>query len=134
MNHNGKSQAEPERIVLDVGRSQLQHFTGADRRCRGLELPEGVLLRFTMSQALYFYLRTGAESGHIVTRVFASDSPYDRQKTEIGTVRTPMFEPQAEHGHIEKVECLVRDWVDFVSQDEDSGPDFKTFALAKRVS
>src|SRR5258707_719304 len=69
---------------------QIQHFQGADARCRGLQLPEGILLRYTLSSALYFYLRTAIQNGKISTRVYASDSPYDREKAHIGEITTPM--------------------------------------------
>src|SRR5258706_16349566 len=75
---------------------QIEHFQHADARCRGLRLPEGVLLRYTMSTALYFYLRTGIQDGKITTQIYASDSPYDREKAIIGEVMTAMFEPQAD--------------------------------------
>ena len=45
-----------------------------------------IILRHTRSRSLYFYLRTQVEDGKIKTQVFATDSPYDRQKTSIGSV------------------------------------------------
>jgi hypothetical protein len=87
----------PEDTILhETNRMQVEHFRDADPRCRAMQLPEGVLLRYMLSRSLCFYLRSGVRDGNITTRVFASDSPYDRQKTDIGEVRTPMFAPQAD--------------------------------------
>ena len=88
-----------------------------------------ILLRSTRSASLYFYLRTGVEEGKIKTQVFASDSPYDRQKAGIGAVVTPMFEPGADYGHLEKLEGLIRDWVDFVQEGPDPARDFQSFRV-----
>jgi hypothetical protein len=63
----------------------LRHFERTDSRCRGLQLPDGLMLRFNQSTTLFFYLRrTEVKDGKIVTRVFVSDSPYDREKAFIG--------------------------------------------------
>jgi hypothetical protein len=61
--------------------------------------------------------------------VFASNSPYDRQKTSIGSVVTPMFEPGADHDHLMRLEDLIRDWVDFVQEEPDSTGDFQSFKV-----
>ena len=116
--------------VLDVMRHQLQHFQEADPRCRALQLPEGLMLRYTLSQALYFYLRTGVAEGQLRTRVYASDSPYDRCKADVGEVLTPMFEAVADRVHLDKLERLLRSWVDFVKEDVglEEG-DFKSFPV-----
>src|SRR5207248_1189588 len=95
-----------DRVVLQATRNQLEHFQGADPHCRAVQLPEGIMLRYNQARSLYFYLRTGLEGGNILTRVFASDSPYDRQKTGIGEVTTPMFDPRADHIHLEKLQQL----------------------------
>jgi hypothetical protein len=118
-----------DRIVSEVTRNQLQHFTKSDPRCRALQLPEGLMLRYTLSRALYFYLRTGVRDGKIATRVYASDSPYERQKTSIGEVLTPMFEPHADQTHLKKVERLLYAWVDFVKEAQDDEVSFKSFPL-----
>ncbi len=128
MNPQDGSSGE-ERVVLEVTHHQLEHFTTSDPRCRGLQLPEGLLLRYTLSRALYFYLRTGVRDGKITTRVFASDSPYDRQKATIGDVLTPMFDPQADQTHLLKVQRLVQAWVDFVKEAPDDEVAFKTFSV-----
>jgi hypothetical protein len=118
-----------EKIAFELTRNHLQHFTNADPRCRGLQLPEGLLLRYTLSHALYFYLRTDVRDGKICTRVFASDSPYDRQRTSIGEVQTPLFEPRADANHLVKVERLLHSWVDFVRESPDDEITFKSFAV-----
>ena len=69
------------------------------------------------------------EDGKIKTQVFASDSPYDRQKASIGSVITPMFEPRSELAHVEKLETLVRNWVEFVHSELDSGREFQSFKV-----
>jgi hypothetical protein len=125
---------EDERVVADINRTQLQRLTEADPRCRGLELPEGVMLRYTLAQSLFFYLRTGVKDGKITTRVYASDSPYDRQKATVGEVRTPMFEPAADARHLDKIQRLLYDWVDFVKDETDAPGDFRSFEVDARQS
>jgi hypothetical protein len=116
-------------VVDAVGR-QLAHFKTITPPCRGLQLPDGVLLRSTRSASLYFYLRTGVDNGKIKTHVFASNSPYDREKTAIGSVITPMFDPDADYSHLMQLEKLIRDWVDFVQEEPDSTRDFQSFQIA----
>jgi hypothetical protein len=128
MSHNGFHN-DDTKIADQVISRQLAHFKNINPPCRGLELPDGILLRHTLSASLYFYLRTGVENGKIETQVFASDSPYDRQKASIGTVVTPMFEPRADYAHMEKLEKLIRDWVEFVQEQADIGPDFRSFKV-----
>jgi hypothetical protein len=118
-------QAEP---LARLARLHKDHFTAADPCCRSLELPEGLLLRYTAAQALYFYLRTGVNDGKIVTAVYASDCPYERQKALVGEASTPMFEPRADLTHLRKVEELVRAWVEFV-KDAPLDRDFISFPL-----
>jgi hypothetical protein len=127
MSDNGTTEAEHE-IDEAVGQ-QLEHFQNITPPCRGMQLPDGVILRHTLSRSLYFYLRTRVEEGKIKTQIFASDSPYDRQKASIGSVVTPMFEHRSDHVHLEKLEDLIRRWVDFVQEDPDSGPDFQSFQV-----
>jgi hypothetical protein len=121
-----------DRVLIEVTKHQLEHFTQSDPRCRGMQLPEGLLLRYTLSRALYFYLRTGVRDGKICTRIFASDSPYDRQKSFIGELLTPMFELRADHTHLRKVEKLLYDWVDFVKEQQDDEVSFKPFHVDER--
>src|SRR6516164_8629806 len=99
-----------DQVVVEAIGGQLAYFKNINPPCRGLELPDGVLLRSTRSTALYFYLRTGVDNGKIKTHVFASDSPYDREKTGIGSVVTPMFEPGADYDHLMHLEKLIRGW------------------------
>jgi hypothetical protein len=121
--------ATEDQIVTEVIGSQLEHFRHIDPPCRGLELPDGILLRHTVSKSLYFYLRTLVEDGKISTLVFASDTPYDRQKAGIGSVSTPMFERRADQVHLERLEKLIREWVEFVREDPDSVRDFQSFTV-----
>jgi hypothetical protein len=78
---------------------------------------------------LFFYLRTAIDNGKIKTQIFASDSPYDRQRAGIGTVVTPMFEARADYEHLQKLERLIRDWVDFVKEAPDFAGDFQSFKV-----
>jgi hypothetical protein len=94
-----------------------------------MELPDGIILRHTQSRSLYFYLRTRVEDGKVKTQVFASDSPYDRQKTSIGSVITPMFEHQSDEVHLEKLESVIRKWVEFVQEEIDPGQEFQSFQV-----
>ena len=122
--------SDDDKVVSGMNRTQLERFTGADARCRGLELPEGLMLRYNLSRSLYFYLRTGVKDGKIGTVIFASDSPYERQKTMVGEVSTPMFATQADASHLDRVEQMLYAWVDFIKDDADSeGRDFTTFEM-----
>ena len=120
---------DPQEVLHSTTRIQATHFQNADPHCRSLELPEGVLLRYTQARALFFYLRSGVSDGQITTAVHASDSPYERQKALIGEVRTPMFEPHADANHLRKVEKLVRAWVEFVNESDSPEDDFLSFPL-----
>jgi hypothetical protein len=121
--------SDDEKIVAGMTRTQMARFTGNDPRCRGLELPEGLLLRYNLSQSLYFFLKTGVKDGNIVTQVFATDTPYDRQKALVGCVTTPMFTPQADACHLDRVESMLYSWVEFVKDEAEAGRDFSTFAM-----
>jgi hypothetical protein len=124
--------AGDEKIAYELTRNHLVHFTNADPRCRGVQLPEGLLLRYMLTQSLYFYLRTTMRDGKIWTRIYASDSPYDRQKTVIGEVWTPMFERRADVAHLEKVTRMLHAWVDFVKENPEDEVTFKDFPVEER--
>jgi hypothetical protein len=128
-NEDGNIQCGTDQLVVEAIGSQLAYFENISPPCRGLELPDGLLLRSTRSDSLYFYFRTGADNGKIKTDVFASDSPYDRQKAGIGSVVTPMFEPGADYNHLMQLEKLIRGWVDFVQEEPDSTRDFQSFLV-----
>jgi hypothetical protein len=129
MSDKGRIGVPEDRIVVEAIGTQLEHFRNLNPPCRGLELPDGILLRHTQSASLYFYLRTGVDNGKIKTQVFASDSPYDRQRSAIGTVATPMFEAGADRIHLEKLERLIRNWVEFVGDEPAPGSDFQSFKV-----
>src|SRR5437660_6887142 len=114
-------------IVEEFQHRQLEQLRQADPRCRVMEMPDGVLLRYTLAQSLYFYLRSRVEDGKLTTRVWASDSPYDRQKAHVGDVLTPMFSEQADANQLRKVLALLRDWVRFVADDLGEGNEFVAF-------
>src|SRR3954453_11831304 len=120
---------DDDQVVAGMTRTQLERFTGSDPRCRGLELPEGLMLRYNLSRSLFFYLKTGVKDGKIVTRIFASDSPYEREKTLVGEVITPMFAPQADASQLDRVERMLYAWVEFVKDEADPGRDFTTFQM-----
>ena len=125
--------AKDEHAVVEEFQSrQLELLRRADPRCRVLELPEGVLLRYALAQSLYFYLRSRVEDGKLTTRVWASDSPYDRQKAHVGDVLTPMFSEQADANQLRKVLALLRDWVRFVADDLGEGNEFVAFEFHDR--
>jgi hypothetical protein len=119
-------------VTVEVISTQLQHFTNSVPPRRGMQLPDGILLRHNLSQDLYFYIRTRVEDGKIKSRVFASDSPYDRQKAEIGAIETPMFDPKADTLHLEKLERLLQSWVEFVGAEADLAQEFQSFVLNDR--
>src|SRR5262249_23027981 len=100
MASKAEKNGEDSEAAREAARTQFEHFRAVAPRCRVMQLPEGLLLRYTPVQALYFYLRTGASDGRIVTMIYASDSPYDPRKTTIGEARTPMFEDEADFKHL----------------------------------
>ena len=120
---------DDDKIVTEVIHSQLEHFRKSRPPCRGMQLSDGILLRHTLSRSLYYYLRTAVENGKIKTSVFATDSPYDLQRSSIGVVSTGMFEHRADHIHLEKLEELIREWADFVRDVPDSAQDFQSFKI-----
>jgi hypothetical protein len=124
-------QRNEESALNEATRTQLEHFRDADHHCRAMQLPDGLLLRYTLAQSLYFYLRSVVDSGNLRTRVFASDSPYDREKADIGEVKTPIFAPQADQTHLQSLERLLRAWIEFV-KDANQEPTFKSFELGGR--
>lgn len=127
MDEMGPSQ---DRVITRVNRKQVEHFGSTDSTCRALRLPDGVLLRYTLHPSLYFFLTSENSDGHVVTRVFATDSPYDRRKIKIGEAITTMFDrPEAEPDHLQQVEVLLRTWLDFLVDDPNAQEDFKVFGL-----
>jgi hypothetical protein len=131
MRHNGQA-PDDDKVIVEANHHQLEYFARIEPPCRGMEIPDGILLRYNLSVALFFYLKTSVVDGKIVTQVFASDSPYDRQKSWIGEVRTPMFEADADRNHLQRLERLLRGWVDFVKDVPDLDQDFTTFPINDR--
>jgi hypothetical protein len=126
---DGESRPDDEVSIIGTINTQLQHFRNSDPPCLGLQLPDGILLRHTRSRSLYFYLRTRIDDGKIKTQVYASDSPYERQRASLGEVSTPMFDGEADANHLEKLEGLLRDWVDFVREQPMTIQEFQGFDL-----
>jgi hypothetical protein len=122
---------DAERVLQQTAAVHLKHFEQSDSRCRGMQLPDGLLLRYTLSSALFFYLRTGVDNGKLVTRAFASDTPYDWQKTPLGELVTPMFEESADRRHLEKVQQLLHSWIEFVTPTPDTDRPFAAFATGQ---
>jgi hypothetical protein len=123
------SAASADQAFDEFQHKQLEHFRRLEPRCKAMQLPEGLLLRYTLAKALYFYLRSGVRDGKIATRIYASDSPYDRQKAHIGEVTTPMFESDADFHHLVKVQALLRAWVNFVKDGAEGDQDFTAFPV-----
>jgi hypothetical protein len=126
--------ASEDRVVTQVNHTQMAHFARSDSNCRVLRMPDGVLLRYTQHPSLYFFLTSENVDGNVVTRIFASDSAYERQKIKIGDVKTPMFDqPLSEPDHLKQVEGLLRSWVDFTSiNDSIPEQDFKVLGVKDR--
>jgi hypothetical protein len=118
-----------QRLSDEINRAHLRELEHCDRRCRAMPMPDGVMLRYTLSGSLYFYLATKVVEGSIATRVFASDTPYHRDKTVIGQARTPMFDPDADRKHLEKIRRMLHSWVDFVRGDVETDRDFFSFQV-----
>lgn len=132
MRHNGQAPDE-DKVIAEANHHQLEYFARTEPPCRGMEIPEGILLRYNLSIALYFYLKSSVVDGKITTQAFASDTPYDRKKALIGEVRTPMFEADADRIHLERLERLLRGWVDFVKDVPDLEKDFTSFPINDRA-
>ena len=123
---------DEDKVVNKVTTDQLQHFANGQSGVHGIELPKGVMLRYNLASALYFFLETGVNDGDIRTCVFASDSPYDKvNRVLVSEVRTPMFQDNANETHSTKVEDAVHDWVRFVSEDieVDESQPFTSFQM-----
>ena len=133
MERDEKTTAE-DRVITQVNHTQMEHFARNDSNCRVLRMPDGVLLRYTMHPSLYFFLTSENADGNVVTRIFASDSPYERQKIKIGDVKTPMFDHSlSDPDHLKLVESMLRGWVDFIVIDESiPTQDFKVFEMNNR--
>lgn len=124
---SGSSSGDEEQASA-ANHNQLAHFT--ERKCQGVELPEGVLLRYNQgNEPMYFFLRTTVIQGKICTSIYASDNPYEKEKSAIGELKTAMFEEDADVLHLEKVEKAVRDWIMFVSPSEDNAEPFASFSM-----
>lgn len=111
MNDGAKTDAEA-RVANAIGQ-QLEHFRNMSPRCRGVELPDGIILCPAPTQSLYFYLRTRAEGDEIMTQVFASDSPYDRQKAAIGSAFMSRTDYKSSL-FINSINNLMNDWIEFI--------------------
>jgi hypothetical protein len=136
-----QSQNQHDQIVLESCRNQLEYFTAADPRCRGLQLPEGVMLRYNLERSLYFYFRTRCDDGKINTQVYSTDCPFEMQKSQIGNISTPLFsqetygfDPTADRNHVGKLEKLVHDWISFIKEVPDEAEGFSSFALDPSVT
>lgn len=123
-------------VLAEVNQSQLRYFTTADQRCRGLELPEGILLRYNMAKSLYFYLRTSVEDGAVITKAYSSDTPFDYRKVVIGEVSTPMFDKKShqfdgdvDRKQIEKLRTLLHAWVNFIADTAAASFAFSSFSM-----
>jgi hypothetical protein len=122
--------APPDEIFVEFQGRTLQLMDGADSRCRAMQLPEGLLLRYILAKTLYFYLRTRSKDANLSTQIYATDSPYDPCKTEISEVLTPMFDEGADEIHLKKVQQVLRSWVHFVREQTDGDEeDFVAFPL-----
>ena len=128
-------------IIVESSRAQLEYFTQVDSRCRGVQLPEGVMLRYVSAKSLFFYLRTGLHDGKIVTHVYATDSPYDMQKCCIGAVTTALFDlgsqrfdPLADQHQVSKLENFLNAWVEFIGESTDDAERFSSFHLDPRLT
>lgn len=123
---------DEDKVVNKVTTDQLQHFANGQSGVHGIELPKGVMLRYNLATALYFFLETGVNDGDIRTCVFASDSPYDKvNRVLVSEVRTPMFQDNANEIHSTRVEDAVHDWVRFVSEEVevDESQPFTSFQM-----
>jgi hypothetical protein len=122
-----------DRVITRVNNTQAEHFTGSDSNCRVLRMPDGVMLRYTLHRSLFFFLGSENVDGFVITRIFASDTAYERQKIKLGEVSTPMFDQkESEPNHLLQVEALLRAWIDFIAEDPSADQDFKPFELKNR--
>lgn len=114
----------PEEPVSVLAQYQLQHFTSIEPKCKGVELAEGILLRYRSEKPLFFFLRSFVEGEEIVTRIFSSDSAFDKEKTFVRELRTTNRERCADVVHLEQIERTLRDFVIFVADLADGEEPF----------
>jgi hypothetical protein len=122
-----------DRLISRVHRTQAEHFEHSDTNCRAMRMPDGVMLRYTLHRSLFFFLGSENIDGFVITRIFASDTAYERQKIKLGEVSTPMFDQnESEPNHLVQVETLLRSWTDFVAEEAAAGADYNVFSFKNR--
>ncbi|QGJ69782.1 Hypothetical protein PBC10988_14690 [Planctomycetales bacterium 10988] len=129
--------AKEEEVIDRYSKGQLAHFSEASKeKVQGIQLPKGVMLRYNLAESLYFYLETAVDGGGIVTKVYASNSPYEKDnRVMVGEMRTPIFDEKTGEDsnvvHSRKVEQAVNDWISFVDDQAEVDEDqpFTSFAI-----
>jgi hypothetical protein len=111
-----------EKAASQSSREQLSHLTSIEPHCHGVEVAEGILLRYLGEVPLYFFLRTSVVHGEIVTRIYSSDTPFEREQEFIRELRSPAGDPGADKAHLARIEQVLHDYVIFVG-DADEGSD-----------
>jgi hypothetical protein len=122
-----------DKLITRVNHTQAEHFTQPDSNCRVVRMPDGIMLRYTLHPSLFFFLGSENLDGFVITRIFASDTAYERQKIKLGEVSTPMFDQsESDPNHLQQVESLLRSWIEFIAQDPSPDQDFTHFGLKIR--
>jgi hypothetical protein len=118
----GQGATPEEKAASQASREQLTHLTSIEPQCHGVEVAEGILLRYLGEEPLYFFLKTSIVLGEIVTRIYSSDTPFEREQEFIRELRSPAGNPGADQAHLAKIEQVLHDYVIFVG-DADEGSD-----------
>jgi hypothetical protein len=131
--HTDELNVVEDRLISRVHRTQADHFEHSDANCRAVRMPDGVLLRYTLHPSLFFFLGSENIDGFVITRVYASDTAYERQKIKLGEISTPMFDQsESDPNHLQQVESLLRSWMEFVTEDAAAGAGYDVFAFKNR--
>ena len=83
-----------EEVINKVSENQLAHFDESEK-VAAVQLPKGVMLRYNLAESLYFYLETLVDGGKIITRVYAANNPYDKDKRVMVTTFARLVRRQA---------------------------------------
>lgn len=119
----GQGATPEEKAAAQASRQHLSHLTSIEPHCHGVEVAEGILLRYLGEVPLYFFLKTSLVLGEIVTRIYSSDTPFEREQEFVRELRSPSGDPGADKAHLAKIEQVLHDYVIFVGDaDEDSDP------------
>lgn len=83
-------------------REQIHHEKG--RKC--------VVAYAESEERVYFFIDTIVDGGSIKTQIHASDTPYEKQKSLVGEIATPVSGSDADSTHLSKIEDAINAWLE----------------------